>query len=52
MDKLHLRSDHSSDHGTNAEYNHGGAPPRVIQTIIRDSGNTQWQVLTKTNYAE
>jgi hypothetical protein len=30
MDKQHLGSDHSSDHGTNAEYNHGGAPPRVI----------------------
>jgi hypothetical protein len=37
---------------TDAEYNPGGAPPRVIQTIIRDSGNTQWPVLMKTNYAE
>jgi hypothetical protein len=42
MDDLHLGSDHDSDHGADTEYNHGGAPPRVIQTIIRDSGNTQW----------
>jgi hypothetical protein len=48
MGDLHL----GSDHGTDTEYNHGGAPPRVIQTIIRDSGNTQWTVLTKTNYVE
>jgi hypothetical protein len=24
----------------------------VVKTIIRDSGNTQWPVLTKTNYPE
>jgi hypothetical protein len=52
MDDLHLGYDHGSDHGADTEYNHGGAPPRVIRTIIRDSGNIQWPVLTKTNYAE
>jgi hypothetical protein len=34
------------------DYNHDVAPPRVVKTIIRDSGSTQWPVLTKTNYAE
>jgi hypothetical protein len=52
MDDLHLVYDHGSDHGADTEYNHGGTPPRVIRTIIRDSGNIQWPVLTKTNYAE
>jgi hypothetical protein len=48
MDDLHL----GSDHGADTEYNHDDAPQRVIQTIIRDSGNTQWPILTKTNYTE
>jgi hypothetical protein len=52
MDDLHLVYDHGSDHGADTEYNHGGTPPRVIRTIIRDSGNIQWPVLTKTNYTE
>jgi hypothetical protein len=47
MDDLHL----GSDHGTNAKYNHSSARSRVIQTIITDSSNTQWPVLTKTNCA-
>jgi hypothetical protein len=33
-------------------YDHDDAPPRVVKTIIRDSDNTQWSVLTKINYAE
>jgi hypothetical protein len=41
--------DHDYDHD---DYNHDDAPPRVVKTVIRDSGNTQWPVLTKTNYVE
>jgi hypothetical protein len=54
------RSVHSSAHDHNYDhhdydrhdYNHDDAPLRVVKTIIRDSGSTQWPVLTKTNYAE
>jgi hypothetical protein len=35
-----------------SDYDHDDAPPRVVKTIIRDSGNTQWPVLTKTNYSK
>jgi hypothetical protein len=41
------RSVHDHD-----DFNHDDAPPRVVKTVIRDSGSTQWPVLTKTNYAE
>jgi hypothetical protein len=47
--RINIASDLSANLGA---YNHGGAPLRVIQTIIRDSGNTQWPVLMKTNYVE
>jgi flagellar biosynthesis GTPase FlhF len=41
--------DHDYDHD---DFNHDDAPPRVVKTVIRDSGSTQWPVLTKTNDAE
>jgi hypothetical protein len=30
IDNMHFGSDHGSDHGADLEYDHGGAPPRVI----------------------
>jgi hypothetical protein len=44
--RVKRHSVHNSDSDSDYE------PPRVVKTIIRDSGNTQWPVLTKSNYAE
>jgi hypothetical protein len=48
--RVERRSVHSSVH--DYDYDHDDAPSRVVKTVIRDSGNTQWPVLKKTNYTE
>jgi hypothetical protein len=52
--RVERRSVHSFVHDSDSDYNHDhdDAPPMVVKTIIRDSSNTQWPVLMKTNYAE
>jgi hypothetical protein len=42
--RVEKRSVHSSVHDPDSDYDHDDAPPRVIKTIIMDSGNTQWPI--------